>query len=229
MVAGGDAPRLGGVGAGGSLGPGEHRWPATVAVLVVIALHLSLPQSLMLVGDWVLPVVLAALLVPLMVGSPRRHQGAALWARRLSLVVLVVVAGILFTSIGLLVNEILSVREVDAREVIWSAFALWVTSLVTFGLASWELDGGGPEQRHRTDGYVPDLLFTQLDRPEVAAPGWRPVLADYLYVALTNSMAFVPSDAMPMTVRMKALMGFQAMLSLVVIALLAGWAIGSLT
>lgn len=229
MVA--DVPNQPGSASGSGAGPsrGEHRWPAAAAVLVVIVLHLTLPQSLTVVPDWVVPVILTVLLVPLLVGSPRRHHEAAVWARRLSLAVLAVLALTLFTSITMLANEILSVRDVDARQVIWSAFALWVTSVVAFGLGCWELDGGGPEARHDPGGYAPDLRFTQQAQPELAPPGWAPAFPDYLYVALTNSMSFAPADTVPLTVRMKALMGLQATISLVVIALLAGWAVGSLT
>lgn len=213
---------------GGSTLRGEPRWPAALAVLVVIVLHLTLPQSLTVLPDWVVPVILAVLLLPLLVGSPRRHHGAAVWSRRLSLLVLAVLALTLFTSIAMLANEILTAPEVDAEQLIWSAFALWVTSVVAFGLGCWELDGGGPEERHAPGGFDADLLFTQQDRPELAGADWRPTFPDYLYVALTNSMTFGPTDTLPLTVRMKALMGFQSALSLVVIALLAGWAVGSL-
>jgi len=195
---------------------------------VVIALHLTLPQSLTVLPDWVVPAILVVLLVPLLVGSPRRHHEAAVWSRRLSLAVLAVLAVALFTSIGMLVNEILSDRPVDARQLIWSAFALWVTSVVAFGLSCWELDGGGPEARHAPNGYVPDLRFTQQAQPELAPHGWLPTFPDYFYVALTNSMSFAPADTVPLTVRMKTLMGFQSALSLLVIALIAGWAVGSL-
>lgn len=208
---------------------GESRWPAAGAVIVVIVLHLTLPQSLTVLPDWVVPSILAVLLVPLLVGSPRRHHEAAVWSRRLSLVVLAVLAVTLFTSIGMLLDEILTNPDADARTLIWSGFALWVTSVVAFGLSCWELDGGGPEERHDPSGYTPDLLFTQMARPGSGPTDWRATFPDYLYVALTNSMTFGPTDTLPLTVRMKALMGFQSALSLVVIALIAGWAVGSIT
>ena len=208
---------------------GESRWPAAGAVIVVIVLHLTLPQSLTVLPDWVVPSILAVLLVPLLVGSPRRHHEAAVWSRRLSLVVLGVLAVTLFTSIGMLLDEILTNPDADARTLIWSGFALWVTSVVAFGLSCWELDGGGPEERHDPLGYTPDLLFTQMARPGSGPADWRATFPDYLYVALTNSMTFGPTDTLPLTVRMKALMGFQSALSLVVIALIAGWAVGSIS
>ncbi len=52
--------------------------------------------------------------------------------------------------------------------------------------------------------------------------GWVPIFVDYLYVSLTNSSAFSPTDTMPLTSRAKALMGLQAtaalLTSLIVIA-----------
>jgi hypothetical protein len=40
--------------------------------------------------------------------------------------------------------------------------------------------------------------------------GWVPIFVDYLYLSLTNSSAFSPTDTMPLTSRAKALMGLQA-------------------
>jgi uncharacterized membrane protein len=51
---------------------------------------------------------------------------------------------------------------------------------------------------------------------------WRPALWDYLYVSITNSTAYSPTDVMPLTQRAKLLMGVQGLesfvLSILVIA-----------
>jgi hypothetical protein len=51
---------------------------------------------------------------------------------------------------------------------------------------------------------------------------WVPIFIDYLYVSLTNSSAFSPTDTMPLTSRAKAFMALQAtaalLTSLLVIA-----------
>jgi len=36
--------------------------------------------------------------------------------------------------------------------------------------------------------------------------GWRPAFLDYLYVSFTNASAFSPTNAMPLSVRIKSLM-----------------------
>ena len=51
---------------------------------------------------------------------------------------------------------------------------------------------------------------------------------DYLYVSLTNSIAFSPTDTMPMTLRAKALMGLESFISAVTILLVAARAVNVL-
>jgi hypothetical protein len=86
----------------------------------------------------------------------------------------------------------------------------------------WEIDRGGavarlpsssvPAKRH-------DFLFPQ-DDPDVARRAfgvetWMPVFVDYLYVSLTNSVAFSPTDTLPLTTRAKVLMGLESVAALV--------------
>ena len=45
-------------------------------------------------------------------------------------------------------------------------------------------------------------------------PGWRPTFVDYLYVSITNVLAFSPTDTMPLARWAKMLMTIQAMVAL---------------
>jgi len=56
----------------------------------------------------------------------------------------------------------------------------------------------------------------------------RPSLPD-LYLSLTNSTAYSPTDTMPLSPRAKMTMGIQAVASLVTIGLLIARAVGSLS
>jgi hypothetical protein len=58
--------------------------------------------------------------------------------------------------------------------------------------------------------------------------GWVPIFLDYLYVSVTNSSAFSPTDTMPLTSRAKVLMGLQATAALLISLLLVAKAVGSL-
>ena len=58
--------------------------------------------------------------------------------------------------------------------------------------------------------------------------GWIPTFVDYLYLSLTNSSAFSPTDTMPLSTRAKALMGVEATAALLTTLLLIARAVGSL-
>jgi hypothetical protein len=64
--------------------------------------------------------------------------------------------------------------------------------------------------------------------PHVAKPDWRPTFVDYLYVSVTNVMAFSPTDTMPMTRWAKAMMTMQAMVALSTAALVISRAVNVL-
>ena len=76
---------------------------------------------------------------------------------------------------------------------------MWVNNSILFGLLYWELDAGGPARRERGATRPSGISrFPQQLSPEVAPPGWRPAFVDYLYIGITNGLAFSPTDAMPL-------------------------------
>ena len=62
---------------------------------------------------------------------------------------------------------------------------------------------GRPAPARRARPRDPDFGFPQ---DAVPRAGWSPRLSDYLYVALTNGIAFSPTDTMPLTRRAKRLL-----------------------
>lgn len=48
----------------------RRRWPASLAVLLVLALQLTLPDEVSLGPSWAVPLVQLVLLVPLVVANP---------------------------------------------------------------------------------------------------------------------------------------------------------------
>jgi hypothetical protein len=104
-----------------------------------------------------------------------------------------------------------------------------VTNVITYGLVFWELDSGGPIARALAEARAhPDFQFPQDENRELARPGWAPALVDYLYLSLTNSVAFSPTDAMPLTHQAKLMMGLEASISLVTILVVGARAINVL-
>jgi hypothetical protein len=112
---------------------------------------------------------------------------------------------------------------------VFSAIEIYLTNVIIFGLWYWELDGGGPAARLEARSPYRDFLFPQMNAPKTAPPGWRPTFLDYLYVSLTNATAFSPTDTLPLTRKVKALMGVQCLASLLIVALVAGRAVNILT
>ncbi len=64
--------------------------------------------------------------------------------------------------------------------------------------------------------------------PQVAHPDWEPRFVDYLYVSFTNAVAFSPTDTLPLTRTVKALMALQSLVALSTIALVIARAVNVL-
>jgi hypothetical protein len=110
-----------------------------------------------------------------------------------------------------------------------SAAVVLFTNVVTFSLVFWELDNGGPVKRALAESRTqPDFQFPQDENPTLARPDWAPALVDYVYVSVTNSIAFSPTDAMPLTHRAKLVMGLEAGISAATVLIVAARAINIL-
>jgi hypothetical protein len=144
----------------------------------------------------------------------------------LALVWLVNVAGVVVLVASLVFP---SGTHVTGRQLLFSGGAALLSNAIAFGLAFWELDCGGPVARALASApRKPDFQFPQDENPLLAGDGWAPRLWDYFYVALTNGIAFSPTDAMPLTRPAKALMAAQSTLSAITILLVAARAVNIL-
>jgi uncharacterized membrane protein len=136
------------------------------------------------------------------------------------------------TALGILVYGLIttSTNQLGGGELLLTAFVLWTTNAIVFGIWFWEVDLGGPVERamHGHTREKPDWEFPQDDNPDVQRDGWYPKLWDYLYLSLTNSIAFSPTDAMPLTRHAKTLMGLESAISVVTVLLVAARAVNVL-
>jgi hypothetical protein len=216
----------------------ESRWEAAPAVLVVIVLQavisvVSRQQhwSLWRLPWWfwlVLIVPEAVLFAALALSWPRR-QIDQLGRRR-------EVALTLFSLVGIgnglallaLITALVTGRETSGGELLYKAATLWSTNVIAFGLWYWALDRGGPIRRREADPPPPDFQFPQMENPGLAAPGWHPRIFDYVYVSFTNSVAFSPTDAMPLSRQAKVLMLLESSASAVTLLLVAARAVNIL-
>jgi hypothetical protein len=213
---------------------GESRVPLTLAVVAAIALQLLLPRSIVLIHErWLLPALQGAVLVALVVSNPFKIQRESPLIRTLGLLLLGAIAfndivGVV-RMVDLLINGNASLQgELSGQDLIRVAVVLWLTNIIVFALAFFELDGGGPFRR-RTGESRPDFLFPQqTDDLCEKWPDWRPTFVDYLYLSFTNSTSFSPTDTMPLSHWAKMLMLVEAASALVTIGVIAARAVNIL-
>ncbi len=210
---------------------GEPRWPIALAVLVFIALMLALrhydPRRQSVLPSWLVPLVLVLLFVTLVTVDPHGDTRRAEWLRRCSIVLMVVLAGAAVWSTGTLVHDLITGGKVtNSPGTLLAVGALiWAGNNLVFSLLYWEFDSGGARARLRHERKYPDFAFPQQLNPELAPPGWRPKFVDYLYLGLTNSTAFSPTDVMPMAAWAKLTMSVQSLVSLIIIGLVIARAV----
>lgn len=205
----------------------EHRGPAILAVAVAVVLYSLLPGSAVPVPRFILPVVATLLAIPLMVLNPHHFTRQTAWSRWVSLSLGAVL--VLFNQVevvGILVT--LLNGKAHGPTVLLNAAQVWATDIIAFGVVYWELDGRGPiARRLPNDPEARDFRFPQEDTGKPTP--WRSSFLDYLYFALTNMMAFSPTDVMPLTIRAKALMALQSVTGFALLALVIARAVNILT
>ena len=132
-----------------------------------------------------------------------------------------------FVALGILVAGLVasSTADLSGGELLLTGFAIYTSDVVVFGLIFWELEAGGPVARRTRGREAVEFRFPQDD---AGVRSWKPHAWDYLYVSLTNSIAFSPTDTMPMSLRAKALMGLESFISAVTILLVAARAVNVL-
>ncbi len=210
------------------LGVVEPFWQAQLAVLFALLLYLALPGRLTLGPRWLLPLFEGVLLLGLAISTPYRHHSQSPARRRLSIGLIALVSAANFTALGMLVHLLLERNTAAGRDLIIAAGQIWLTNVAVFALWYWEVDRGGPHIRTKSESQTPDFLFPQMTVPELPLGDWRPGFMDYLYVAFTNASAFSPTDAMPLSVRVKSLMLVEAMASFLTVGLIAARAVNIL-
>ncbi len=208
----------------------ERLWHVELAVLVAIALQISLPQHLSVGPKYLISLLELFLLVGLRLAETTAQTRSGRWRRRGSLILTALITVANIASLVMVSDALISGNhQVSGLELIVSALSIYATNIIIFGLWYWQLDGGG-HGGHGTHTGPIDFLFPQMNTPTAITkePNWRPAFFDYLYVSITNATAFSPTDALPLTHRAKLLMSVQGMASLATVALVAARAINIL-
>lgn len=157
-----------------------------------------------------------ALIIGFTVNAQRAHDRGLHHNAALVLLGLISAANIssLITVLHMLVT---GNTDVSGLELLSSAMAIFMTNIIVFALWYWEIDSPGLTRRRWTKSDK-DFQFMQQNRPE-EFKDWRPEFLDYLYLSLTNAVNFAPADTRPITHAAKMLMGSQAIISVLTLAL----------
>ncbi|MCX2753605.1 MULTISPECIES: DUF1345 domain-containing protein [unclassified Gordonia (in: high G+C Gram-positive bacteria)] len=208
----------------------EQRWTASAFVLVAMAIPFLLPARYAAGTAWLLPAIEGLVLLTLIVVDPGRIDRPGRWVRSLSVGLVVAIAAGAAWGAGRLVWDLLhgDPQTAAANQLLVAGALVWLQTVIAFSFLYWELDGGGPVNRHLRPAAYPDLAFPQHLEPRLAPSGWRPVFFDYLYLALTNATAFSPTDVMPLSRRAKLAMASQSLLSIVILSLVVANAVNLL-
>jgi len=219
----------------------EHRWPAVIGLLIALGLYAALPSAFLPGLRYTVVAIGLVMLIPLLVLNPRRLRKETRWSKKLAVAQALLLAVANTVALVQLIILLTTSGNLDGRIILLASLQIWVTNIIAFGLLFWELDRGGPVTRwhaQRKDMPAADFRFPQDEDDdaidEVAArssrqTGWVASFIDYAYFSLSNSMAFSPTDAMPLSARAKAMMGLEAAGGFILLALVIARAVSLLS
>jgi hypothetical protein len=197
------------------------RWPFLLVILLVGTLLSVLSENLRIGPSWTILAFVLALMIPLLLAILRRHHQLT---RILAFCLLGLCTIGLFSSVIFLIYALFA-HSASAMGLFINACLLWIANVITFTAWFWEIDQGGPQQRHSRKPEPPDFLFPQMVSDRPVWKHWKPNFLDYLFLAFNTSTAFSPTDTLVMSRRAKLLCMTQSSVSLLVIAILAARAV----
>jgi uncharacterized membrane protein len=189
---------------------------ALIGILLTGLLYLVLPPKLIVGPNWLLLIVEAIFVVPLIIDILTTWDLTHTARRVLVLIPLGMSTVALVLSVALLILTLPT--DTHATNLLRSAALLWSFDILVFALWYWQLDGGGPWKRHLSGHKAADFLFPQ----QADGKSWAPHFFDYVFLAFTGATAFSPADTYPLTRTAKALMMLESLLAITIVGILVG-------
>jgi uncharacterized membrane protein len=196
-------------------------WHAEATLFVAILLQLSISKHLQIGPHYLVAALLALLVLAIAFTAPRRHISGGGTHVTLATLLIAVVSLANAAELALLTKALVQGSAIPGKSLLSGALAIFLTNIIVFGLWYWELDSPGLTGRRTRKNE--DFQF-----PQTENSGRKPTFFDYLYVSLTNSTAFSPTDTMPLTHGAKSLMSIQALISLLTVVLVTARAVNIL-
>jgi len=145
-----------------------------MAVLATGALRATLPPELRN-GDarWLVLVVIVVLLAALIIGDPGRIDRDTKWLRALTGTTIALISLVNASAAIRLVVSIINTAAFteDAKLLLASGGAIWLTNVIVFALWYWDLDRGGPAARARGSAISPAFVFPEMKNEEFVGVG----------------------------------------------------------
>jgi hypothetical protein len=202
-----------------------------IAVLVTGLLRAAIAPQLRN-GDarWLFLVVVVVLLVTLVIGDPGRIDRDSLWLRVLTGVTIGLISLANASAAVRLIIAIIDTKPFtsDAKVLLASGAAIWLTNVIAFALWFWDLDRGGAAARARGSTIGPAFVFPEMINERFVGKGWYPRFVDYLHFSFATATAFSPTDVSAIKPWAKVMMIAEEAVSLVVAILVVARAVNIL-
>lgn len=199
------------------------------AVAVAVLAQVLMRDRIVLGPLLLVPIIEVALAVAIIVADGVLQARRRVDPLRYALALVLCVSGT--SSAALLITDVISVRPVSVQQLLAEGAQILVVMTVGFALLFWQLDRGGPNGRAQPDVERMSFWFTQDAIREYSDQfdSWQPRFLDYLYVAITNLVAFSPTDTMPLSRTAKMLMAWESTVALATFAVVLARAVNILT
>jgi uncharacterized membrane protein len=204
----------------------EELTVATVGLLAIGGLYFVVSDAIRVGPAWLLLALEGILIAPIVIAhlimrKPLPHRLARILGLALLALLAIALVVSLIRFIGVLPNYS------RGPVLLLDGAILWIINILVFATGYWELDGGGARMRHARPGQRQDFMFPQ---QQFSVPvRWKPGYIDYIFLAFCFSTAFSPADSFPLTHRAKLLVMLQALISLVIAAVIISRAINILS
>jgi hypothetical protein len=134
----------------------------------------------------------------------------------------------LFVATLLIVVRLMQGSKVSAANLLVDGLVIFVTNILVFSLWYWYIDSARTRFLEKTIDQRWDFLFPQRQASYPGYEDWRPQFGDYVFLAFTTSVAFSPTDTLPLSRAAKLLMMTQSIIALIAITAVVGTAINIL-
>jgi hypothetical protein len=134
----------------------------------------------------------------------------------------------LLVATVLIVVRLAHSDKVTVTTLLLDGVVIFVTNILIFALWYWYIDSASTRFLDNTIDRRWDFLFPQRQASFPGYEDWQPRFWDYVFLAYTTSVAFSPTDTLPLSRGAKVLTMTQSIIALIAITAVVGTAINIL-